>query len=183
MTVNKKIKKKKVKSGHVDWARVKAWFMQDHSRTLMDVADEFKLHPSTVKNHSRAEKWFDERKTQATHVYTRATEKIIDEQVDLAARCNNDTIEVARAIREKVRQFLESNELSPHELNAVAQAHDKAVSQERLGLGLSTSSTEVTGKDGSALVQSHGVLVVPAPLSPEAWEKSVSEYQSNLYKK
>ena len=39
------------------------------------------------------------------------------------------------------------------------------------------SVSEVTGKDGNPLAVSHGVLLLPAPVSPEEWEKATREAQ------
>jgi hypothetical protein len=39
------------------------------------------------------------------------------------------------------------------------------------------SVSEITGKDGAPLAVSHGVLMVPAPVSPEEWEKAAKEAQ------
>ncbi len=125
--------------------------MADHTRTLGDVAAHCKANPATVRAKAGADKWIVERYRLATDIEKKATERIQADQIDRAARCNEETIMVARAIRKKAAAFL-SKDLTPAELNAMASAHEKAVNQERLALGMSTSSSEMTGKDGTALV-------------------------------
>ena len=174
--------KKIRRTARVDWAKLKAWFMSDHTRSLADVAEHFTVYPSTVRNRAGDEKWIDERHNRATHIANKATEKILEDQVDAAVRCNKETALVARKIRQKVVEFLRRENLSPSELNAVASAHDKAVIQERLALGMATSTTELTGKNGADLLPTSGVLVVPAAMSVDEWERSVSEYQKTLHK-
>ena len=116
--------------------------MADHTRTLGDVAMHSKANPATVRAKAGAERWVDERNTQATEIEKKATERIQADLIDRAARCNEETILVARAIRQKAAAFLKTV-LTPAELNAMASAHEKAVMQERLALGMSTSSTDL----------------------------------------
>jgi len=162
----------------VDWASAKAWFMADHTRTLGDVAEYFKVNASTIRYRAGVEKWVDSRAEMATITQKKATERLQEEHIDKAARCNDETIMIARAIRQKVASFLKKENLTASELSSVATSHEKAVIQERLALGMATSSSEITGKNGESLVPTSGVLLVPSALDAESWEKAVSEHQN-----
>ena len=50
-------------------------------------------------------------------------------------------------------------------------------------LGMFINKTEITGKDGSDLVPTSGVLLVPAPLAQGEWEKAAAEIQKNAAQK
>ena len=126
----------------IDWASAKTWFLAEHTRTLGEVAAYCKANPATVRAKAGADRWVEERNTQATLIEKKATERIQADLVDRAARCNEETILVARAIRKKAAAFLK-RDLTPNELNAMASAHEKAVTQERLALGMSTSASDV----------------------------------------
>ena len=134
----------------IDWAKAKAWFMADHTRTLGDVAHHCKANAATVRAKAGADKWIDERNRSATEIEKKATERIQADQIDRAARCIEETITLARMARKKVAEFLKTN-LTPNELNAVMSAQEKSVTQERLALGMATASSELTGKDGAPL--------------------------------
>ena len=141
---------KQATTKRIDWANAKSWFMGDHTRTLGDVAHHCKANPATVRAKAGADKWIDERNIAATQIEKKATERIQADQVDRAARCIEETITVARMVRGKVVAFLKTN-LTPAELNSVMAAQDKSVTQERLALGMATTSSELTGKDGAPL--------------------------------
>lgn len=155
----------------IDWAKAKTWFMADHTRTLGDVAIYCKANPATVRAKAGADKWMDERYRSATEIEKKATERIQAVQVDRAARCIEETITVARMVRGKVVAFLKTN-LTPAELNAVMAAQDKSVNQERLALGMVTTSAEITSREG--------VLVIGAVMSPEDWEAAAKTQQEEL---
>lgn len=139
----------------IDWAKAKTFFMADHTRTLGDVAKHCKANPATVRARAGKEQWLQQRDTMATVVQNKATEKLQADQIDRAARCIEETITVARMVRDKVVALLKTN-LTPTELNAVMSAQDKSVNQERLALGMVITSAEVTSNNYSFEVKRAG---------------------------
>lgn len=71
--------------GRIDWAAAKLWFFADHSRTLADVAREFKLNTSTLRSKAAAEKWVADRSAATAEAHQKVAEAQQAEHVD---RCN-----------------------------------------------------------------------------------------------
>lgn len=168
---------KKGTTKRIDWAAAKIWFLADHTRTLNEVAAQFNANAGTLRRRAATEKWVDDRNRAAAENAQKAAEQQQADHLDRIKRCNEETLAIARAIRAKAAGFLRG-ELTPAELNAVAGASDKATMQERLALGMATSSSELTGKDGAPL--DGGVLVIGPVMSPEEWDAAAKEQQASL---
>jgi hypothetical protein len=132
-----------------DWAALKVEYV-NRSLQYKELADKHGLKEGTVRQRANREGWAEERNALSRAVTQKATVELVDTRADDLAKFNEDDLKMARAIRAKAARMM-ANDLSPQDLRALAGAVDAAQKVGRLALGVSTSSNELTGKDGAAL--------------------------------
>lgn len=132
-----------------DWLAVKLEYINS-SKSIRQVAEEFKVGASAAMKRCAAEGWEAERKQQAEKVSAAAQKVSTINRAQELAKFNEDDLRVARAIRAKAASML-AGVKSPTDLRALASAMDAAQKIGRLALGATTDNTGHSDPNGGPI--------------------------------
>lgn len=130
--------------------------------TIRELCEKHGVSESAVEAKCYRDDWSEQRRKLQADVLQRVNEKLTDKRVQELSEWNDNDLKVAKALRAKAVNYLTNPEhkLSPMELRALATTLDSAQKIGRLALGVSTNSSEITGKDGQALMKSLELVFV-----------------------
>jgi len=92
---------------NINWTEVKMYYVKNASVSVADVAKKFKLSLSTVTWHSKREKWTDAREEYYQKFSEKLSEKMLQEDVDLAAERLKKVNEIADKLLDKLSQAVD----------------------------------------------------------------------------
>lgn len=139
-------------AGSIDWGVIAARYISDDSVTLQSLSDQYNIPISTLKSRCSEGGWTSKRRQKTTAIVQKATAKAEKSMVEIAAKFNQDDIKLAQSLKYKVATLLQAeDDLSPQELNSLANTLSTSQKIGRLALGMSTDNSVVTGKDGTPL--------------------------------
>lgn len=149
------------KKTNIDYEKIRIEYINSEV-TLSSLAQKYGLTESALESKCWRDGWQEQRKELQAQVLQKANAELADKRAKELVEWNDSDLRVAKALRAKAVKYLldESITLSPMELRALATTVDSAQKIGRLALGVSTNNTELTGKDGSPLINKVEVIVV-----------------------
>ena len=139
-----------------DWAVIKADYLANRHLTLVAIAEKYGCSLVSVKKHSGAERWIDERAALNREFIRSTTEANMRRQAKTALQFNEDclaeTVSLLSSLKNEHERLKAANELKASDISKMAESMEKLQRAGRLALGMSTSSGELSGKDGKPLM-------------------------------
>lgn len=133
-----------------DWTALRLEYVHG-TDTMRELAEKHGIKAAGVMRRAAKEGWDSERKQKSAEVSKTASAVLTESRTDDLAKFNADDLKMARAIRAKAAQMMQTA-TTPSQLQALAAAVDKAQKVGRLALGASTENSAVTTKELPASV-------------------------------
>lgn len=133
-----------------DWGAIRTEYVHG-TDTMRDLADKHGIKAAGLMRRAAKEGWDAERKQKSAEVSKAASANLTGSRVDELTKFSADDLKMARAIRAKAAQMLQSAN-TPADLRALAGAVDTAQKVGRLALGASTENSTVMTKELPASV-------------------------------
>ena len=128
-----------------DWTALRLEYVNG-AMTLRELADKHSIKSAGVMTRSANEGWEDERKQRQAETSKLSQAKLTGDRAEQLAKFNEDDLRMARAIRAKAAQMMQTAD-TPHALSAIARSADVAQKIGRLALGVETDFTSVTTRE------------------------------------
>ncbi len=139
-----------------DWTKLRLEYIHG-SMTMRELAITHDIKSAGVMRRAAKEGWESSRKQESAKVSKVATDVLGEARVDDLVKFNEDDLKVARALRAQVASSISTaarkQEIIPAaDLRALAAAAEASQRIGRLALGVSTTNSQLTGKDGKPLI-------------------------------
>ena len=128
-----------------DWPALKLEYVNS-TLSLRELADRHGIKAAGVMHRAAKEGWEAERKRKAAELSAEAQKRLDSTRADELAKFNEDDLKIARAIRAKAAQMMQTV-TEPRDLRSLAAAMDTAQKIGRLALGAETARTVNDNRD------------------------------------
>jgi hypothetical protein len=139
-----------------DWPTMKADYLTNRHLTLLDISEKYGASYISVKNRSAQDNWGTERAALNREFVKSTAEASLKKQAKTALQFNENVLGQAMSLLESLKEehdrLKAMGELDAGRIAKLASGLDITNKTGRLALGLSTSSSEMTGKDGKPLM-------------------------------
>lgn len=152
----------------IDWVEARHYYLRDSTISYADVGKQFKVSKTTVEKRGKAEGWVELRQELGEKAYSEFTQKLLDDKTEaqsrhlqhyrnLQALANSSIQSMANHTyyRDKHNHLVLDKDKNPipvpintFELEKLAKSLKIAIDGERVILGIPTSVSAVTDKDG-----------------------------------
>ena len=134
----------------VDWEKIKHEYIT-HGLSHEDIEVKYKIKGTTVRNRASRGGWNKMRQAMRHDVTKAVIVTTVAQTVDGLTAINARDIAGAASIHAKALDLLETMEINPVTLKALAGALKDAQAIARLALGVSTNNTQVSAPDGQSM--------------------------------
>lgn len=133
-------------AGKYDWSSMKADYLSNRHLTLIDIAKKYGCSELSVKKHSAAENWVNERAKINAEFVKSTTEASLRKQAKSALQFNEDclaeSVKLLGSLRDEHDRLKAANELKAGDIVKLATGLKTCQEAGRLALGMSTSKQE-----------------------------------------
>lgn len=129
-----------------DWSPIEQEFVHG-SMSLADLAATHGISDSTMRSRAHRCEWQRKRDELQQIATAKADAEMVDRRADELAKFNENDLKMAKAIRAKAAQLLNSVG-SPQDLRSLASALDTAQRVGRLALGATTENSGISSPSG-----------------------------------
>lgn len=149
-----------------NWDAIRAEYVAGKS-SIKRLAEKHKVSESGLEKRAERGKWSEARRNLSESVISGADAKIAEVRVDELAEFNAADLKIAKAMRSQIAGHLRAAQiktslLNPNDIAILMRAQESAQRVGRLALGMATTSSELTGKDGAPLQPPELTVVINA---------------------